>query len=359
MMPATPLGMLFKGAIATSLLPLPLLLITSVVQLAVARPVPVPSLDVPALTRDASLIVVGQVISVQEGERGNYEIREHVRPARRMQASLRVDRALKGETGSELSFMFLLPDQPVGYQGVADAQFGMFFFRSGADGLTFASPYYPFIVATPQDCKAAGNPLERVVAELACVLDSFQATTRERAEAISALGSVKTTQASEALRRAAKEMPNPLNLLAACALLQRDNISALPLVEEHLHYSSSTLITDEGYYRGVNLADALGHIKDKSAIPTLSRLIEFQDAQTRRGTARALRNIGTEEAIPPLAKALYDDDWEVRWLAVMGLAGITGQSRFYPSYDAFKQNEQWYLSHWRAWAQKRGRARTQ
>src|SRR2546423_4321318 len=87
--------------------------------------IPVPGLDVPALTRDASLIVVGQVISIQEVERGRYEIRGIVMSARRMKAFFRVDRVLKGEAGAELSFGFFLTDQFAGYAGVAADQSGL------------------------------------------------------------------------------------------------------------------------------------------------------------------------------------------------------------------------------------------
>ena len=102
----------------------------------------VPGLDVPALTRDASLIVVGQVISIQEEERGRYEIRGIVMSARRMKAFFRVDRVLKGEAGAELSFSFFLTDQFAGYAGVAADQSGLFFLRPAPEGLVFASPWF-------------------------------------------------------------------------------------------------------------------------------------------------------------------------------------------------------------------------
>jgi HEAT repeat protein len=82
------------------------------------------------------------------------------------------------------------------------------------------------------------------------------------------------------------------------------------------------------------------------------------DEQTRRDAAGALRKIGTEAVIAPLSKALYDEDWEVRWMAVMGLAGVAGPDEddesWYPSHSAFKENEQHYLDHWREWVKKKG-----
>jgi len=183
-------------------------------------------------------------------------------------------------------------------------------------------------------------------------------TIREQVATIWALRSVQTVEASSVLRRAARELPSPLNLLAANVLLSRSDISALPLIEQALQRSPTLVVQDEGYMSEINLGMTLGDIRDAAAIPALTRLIENPGVAVRRGAAQALRNIGTEAAIEPLSKALYDDDWEVRWLAVMGLAGIAGPDEdgansWYPAYDEFRQNEERYLNHWREWVRNR------
>jgi len=310
-------------------------------------------LDVPSLTREAGLIVVGQATSVREEERGNYEIRGQMMPARRMVVELRVDRVMKGEAGATVAFRFFSTDQFVGYKEVVASQFGMFFLRPASESILLASPYYPSIVAAQEVCATEGDDLARVTAELACVLHSTAMTIRGRAEAISALATVKTAKADSALKRAAQELPEPLSLLAASVMLSRNDISMLPLLEETLQHSSKLVVQDVGYSTQWNAALALEGIKDKAAIPALARLLESQEVETRRGAAQALRHIGTEAALEPLSKALYDGDWEVRWKAVMGLAGIVGADSWYPAYDSFKQDEQRYLNHWREWAQQR------
>jgi len=101
----------------------------------------------------------------------------------------------------------------------------------------------------------------------------------------------------------------------------------------------------------VFLHRALEELKDPAAIDALARLLNSSDAEVRRSAARGLRRINTKAIIELMAKALSDDDWEVRWMAVMGLAGVIGAdaegNSWYPSYDAFKKDEQQYLNYWR------------
>jgi hypothetical protein len=302
-------------------------------------------------------VVVGEVTSLSEEERGSFEIRGQLMPARRMAGSLRVVRVLKGKAGANVSFSFFLPDQPVGFASIADGQYGVFFFRTAPEGVVLASPYYPFVVAARQGCEASGDGLAGVVAELGCVLGSPVTKTRERAEAIDALRSVKTAEATSVLERAARGLPSPLNLLAAAVLLERNDISVLPLVEEAIQQTSFFMVEGEGFSAELHMGAALREIKDPAAIPALTRLLEATDVETRRGAARALGNTGAESAIEPLSKALYDSDWEVRWVAVIGLAKISGPDEdgnsWYPAYDEFKRNEQRYLDHRRVWAKSR------
>ena len=321
---------------------------------ALATIAPVPALDVSRLTSEASIIAVGAVTSIREEECGNFEIRGQLIPACRMTASFRAARVLKGEAAVELSFRFFSPDQPVGFASLTAEQFGMFFFRSSSEGVVLVSPYHPFIVAARQGCRANSNGLTGVVTELECVLQSPVTSTRERAEAIGGLTSVKTADANSVLTRASRVLPAPLNILAAFVLLSRNDISVLPLIEQALQHTPVLVIEDVGYRLETNLCVALGYIKDPAAIPALTRLSEVADVKTRRGAVSGLRNVGTEATVEPLSKALYDSDWEVRWVAVMGLAGIIDEGgSWYPAYDEFRRNEQHYLNHWRERVRRR------
>ena len=278
-----------------------------------------------------------------------------------MSATLRVDRALKGDARPEVIFNYLSPDEAIGYTGIANDEFGMFFLRADAEGLSPVSPYYPSIVANRDECVTEGSDLARVIAELGCVIQSSNANPRQRFDAINALASARTAEATAILQKAAREQISPLNHVAASLLLARNDASALPIVEDAWMRSSALVFISDGIHVEGNLSHNLGGISDPSTIPSLTRLLASEDVNVRRGVVQALRNIKTKTAIEPLARALDDSDLEVRCVAVMGLAAIAGPDKdgnsWYPAYDTFKQNEQVYLDHWREWVEQKKRNR--
>jgi len=161
---------------------------------------------------------------------------------------------------------------------------------------------------------------------------------------------VLAPSATEVLRRAVRELRPPLNLLAAIHLVQRNNISALPLVEEGVRTSPMLEVSDRGHaIFEYHWGGALGGIKDPAAIPALARMLTVDDSEIRQGAVAGLRNTGSKAALEPLSQALYDSDIWVRWNAVMASAEITHQKEWYPVYDQFKENEQLYLDYWKAW----------
>jgi len=305
-----------------------------------------------ALMRDSNLIVVGEVTDVWEDGQENYQFNGISESGRLMRARLRIYRALKGDAVGELSFAFLrsnLADS--GLVGVDEGEFGMFFFRDSDDGPIFTSHFYPKIIAGQKECVTVGEPVDRVVGELACVIQSPTSSVFDRLSSLQALATVQAPSATEVLQRATRELHPPFDLLAAIYLVQRNDISALPLVEEGAQTSPKLEVWDKGhsifeYHWGW----ALGGIKDPAATPTLARLLTVADSEIRQGAVEGLRNTGSEAALMPLSQALYDSNIWVRWKAVMGLAAITHQKEWYPFYDAFKDNEQLYLDHWKAWA---------
>ena len=270
---------------------------------------------------------------------------------RLMQARLRLLRVLKGNAVDELMFTFLRSNfGDSGFVGVNKGEFGLFFFRESNDGLIFASHEYPKIIAGQEPCVTTGEPLDRVVGELACVIESPTSAVFDRISALGALATAPATSATEVLQRAAHELPAPLNLLAAIDLVARNDISALPLIEEGARTSPMLDISDKGSTMQYHWGRALEGIKNAAAIPALARMLMVDDSEIRQGAVEGLRNTESEAALEPLSKALNDSNSWVRWKAVMALATITHQKEWYPVYDQFKENEQLYLDYWKAWA---------
>lgn len=314
--------------------------------------IPIPALDLPALTREANLIVVGEATGVLEAGRETIDVHGQLIPARRMVATLRVDRAVKGQPNAMfISVGFLIPDQFLGYRGIAPNQHGMFFLRATRQpSYVVLDPYYPFIVASRDAPTAKGDDLDRVIGEVAQVLVTPGVSRDEREQVIDVLARVETATATAALQRAARDLDPSLGLRAAAALLRRGDLSTFDKVVDVLLHPPQHMETD--LLRRLAFAIQDG-VKDPSAIPALTRLLRARDIQTRRGAAAALRHTEVEAAIEPLSMALQDSDREVRYHAVFGLAVITGQYEWAPSADVFERDEQRYLTHWREWVKTR------
>jgi len=311
----------------------------------------IPALILEDLTRDADLIVVGEAMAVWEEERTTLDINGQRISASRMVAQLRVSRVIKGQFDhSSLSYKFFLPESGPKYKEVVTRQFGLFFLRAEQQrGYIVLHPYYPFVVASPDAPEVKGSYFDRVVAQVAHVLTSPGTTINQRRQAIDVLGEVKTGAATTALRKAADESDITLRMEAIAFLLRRNDISALSTAEGIL--LSSVQNVDD--YVLKNLAFALEGISDPQAIPSLARLLEADDVQTRRSAAAGLRHTSVEDAIKPLSRALEDSDREVRYNAVLGLAEITKQGEWGPSIPKYIEDEQRYLTHWREWVKNR------
>jgi len=301
--------------------------------------------DLPKLTREADLIVIGRAASVQEVE---------VPKGRRWSVVITVNRAVKGKSDGILTVILDDPESACYTRVPEVGQLGMCFLRRADQEYRFISIDSPFIVASDRECVVTGDDVTRVTAELSCVIGSPGATAREVLDALEALSSIKTTAGTESLRRATKTLDHPLDVVAALCLLNRNDISGLPIVERELQNSPRLEIKDATIHSEFAIANSLMGIHDQGAIPALTRLMSSPDAETRRGAANALRNTESVDAVEPLVKALYDPDFDVRWMAVMGLAGIAGpdsdKKSWYPARDEFQRNEDLYLEHWRDWA---------
>lgn len=94
------------------------------------------------------------------------------------------------------------------------------------------------------------------------------------------------------------------------------------------------------------MSSALASVKDEKAIPTLSDILKSPDVRARRAAASALRNTQSERALHALAAALHDSDFQVRYWAAIGLAEITGESKWRPLETDFRSNEAKYVEHW-------------
>ena len=217
---------------------------------------------------------------------------------------------------------------------------------------------------------AVGKP-ENIYEAAVQVLQSKASSEGDRAQAILKLGEIRSEAATDLLRHAARDEPEPINIVAAAELLGRDDLVGLPLIAEYLvhssqvktAYSSTTksplgVASISGFNFQLNLASYLRSVKDPAALPILIRLMSSDNAEIRLGTVQGIRNMNSPEMIDPLVKGLDDPDPKVRQSCMWGLGLFLGRDqRKYgwhpPHYDSPQDEQQIYLDSFKTWAKQR------
>jgi hypothetical protein len=314
--------------------------------------IPTPLLNLSMLTKESSLIVIGKMVSTKDLGEGVLVLRGQSIPVQKKVGKIQISRILKGQSSEPtITLEFVQTIVWYGIQDVREGQVGMFFLKSnGSNGFIFTSYYYPFVVAAmaaPRD--GGGSDYDRVLAEVMNVLALPQTTWIDKVNVIDILELIETPAASASLRLAAKSGDKRVKLRAVAALLRRNDISELGFAENMISHpppGSNQESID-------NLVSALRGVKDPKAIPTLGRFLVSRNVELRRSSAFALRRIGSDAVVNPLMKALYDNDRDVRYHAVMGLAEITKQYPWAPAREKYDSDERRYLTYWRDWAASR------
>jgi len=318
----------------------------------VANCSPVPALNLAELIGRADLIVTGSLVSVKQLGLIKAEVAGRSRQVHLMTGTVRIAEVLKGNPrGQDVTLRWIVPEESDGYASIPEGIYRLIFLRSGTESsYEVASVHYPTLVAVPETQSEGTTVTDRVINQLAAVVRSTTTRPEDRVEAINALSTIESATVVSILKRALREQDASVQLAAAAILLERNDISALPLVEAKLVSPVANL---PPYLRHNLLFGISEGVKDEKAIPMLSQLMQLSDVEARRSAASALRHTQSREAIVPLLSALSDRDFEVRYYAAIGLAETTGQSDWRPLMEDFKANEQKYLIHWKNLANPR------
>lgn len=307
-----------------------------------------PVLDFDALIAQSSLIVTGEVVSLQPGPQEEFTQGDARLHGRRILGSIHLETLLKGDTTSgELQFSYILPDEFNGWRSVGLHQFGIFFLKQDIDGhLQFTNPYSPFVDAARGISPSGEDDVSRVLSVLYGTASAPAATDEERVSAIRTLSVSNAPAAATDLNNLLESgIPAAPKVEAAAELLRRNDLSGLDLAVNALLSRPSDVPT------GV-LQDAIAaitlNVTNAKAVPDLIKLLQSDDVQVRRAAASGLMRIASADALKPLLSVLSDPDFEVRYYAVVTLAEITGQQRQWrPSMEQFRADENKYIQHWK------------
>lgn len=292
-------------------------------------------LNFEGLTNNADLIVTGRVNSISN--------------AGRPTATLDIDKVVKGVVeGRTVDFEFL-PNRP-SFVRIQPKVFGMFFLKlnQAGGGYRVLDPTYPAVIAPANAVLSKEGGLERTVNVVGQVLLTDRAA-EDRRLAVRVLSSALTDRATVLLRQGIKDRDSVVRMQSISALLNRNDIETLAIAERTLLNPPANT---EPYLLD-NMSAALEGIKDPRAIPALQRLLQSSNSRTRHGAVTALRQMRVMEAVEGLVIALGDNNRDVRYEGVIGLAEFTGQGDWMPDTESFASNEQKYLDHWKEWARTR------
>lgn len=314
-----------------------------------ARIVTAPNVE--HLIANSDLVAVGKVIDVKDAGDGQYVSAGQTLYGRWQVATLSLRRILKG-TFSEATVRFKTFIERSGlYDFPSPGEIHIFFMRRELPGeYVPTEPDNPYLIASVDSPPMTGSLESRVVGEIAFVLKSSKSTPVERRQAVDTLAMIRTKRATAALAFAAiDDTIEDIRLVALAALLRRNEITLLDRAEEILR----SVPPGEQPYPVAGLAVALQSIKDPKAIPVLAALASAPNEHVRENSVAALSQIGTQDAVEPLLKALNDKNQEVRFYAASGLAQVTGQTDWWVGPETYKAKEEYYLTHWREWAKSR------
>jgi hypothetical protein len=330
-------------------------LLLFMVLVSVCRAVGVKNLRIEDLVKTSDVIAIADVVEVRAvGPAAPIAFRGQQIPAEAYIAELATRVSIKGSIPNRMSVKYELPTSFIGYQGLRRGT-RMVFLRKDGAGYTLADPYYPDFPATASESAPAfgsGDYAAMVVDAMLAVVASSSATAAEKSEILrvdyvipsskAAIGAFKSALAT------AKEPELEQRLQGE--LIRLGDIGELPSVA---HTLLNSLATDN---QRVWLLYVIGNdLTNPRAIPALQPLLRSTDNSIREAAAQALWHIADSAAVPSLAKALEDPDEQVRFYAVRGCADIAGQVGWGgPSESEFHEHQQKYLTHWEDWVKSSG-----
>jgi|SRR6185312_2142382 hypothetical protein len=99
-----------------------------------------------------------------------------------------------------------------------------------------------------------------------------------------------------------------------------------------------------------SIGSQLGHVDDLQSLETIQKLSNSRFLSIRFGAMDALRRMKSYESIPTLLTRLDDSSKDIRYVAVITLAEITGKSGDYaPTMNLFDNKPNYYVNLWRTW----------
>ncbi|MFY9909810.1 MAG: HEAT repeat domain-containing protein [Candidatus Sulfotelmatobacter sp.] len=327
-------------------------LLIACIGLTLCTAIGIENLSIDRLVSASDLIAIADVLDVSDvGPAPPLVFRGQKLSAEAYNVELTVTDIIKGSATGRVLVKYALPASFVGYQGLHRGV-RLVFLRKGDTGYTVADPYYPDLPAVgmaPESYSKLepGDYARSVVREMLAVIASDSATPAQKSEILRvAYALPSNAEAISAFKSGVAAARDPeLEQRLQGELIRLEDISELPKVA---HTLVGDLATEN---QRVWLLYVVGNdLKSPLAIPALEPLLRSNDNSNREAGAEALWHIADPSALPSIAKALQDPDEQVRFYAVRACADIANEPDWGgPGEAEFHQHEQKYLTHWEDW----------
>lgn len=310
---------------------------------------PVPSLDVTRLVTSADLVVTGELVARSPGGSRMVMVGNRGVSVNMVAATVSIQSVLKGDAGRPGEVRIRFPestDREVSFSFVPFRQPRIFFLKRTSDDFEPVDLHNISVVGSPHS-RRGREPLQSVIDAISGVLLDRGSSARNRIDALIALRTVPTAAARAGLRLGLRDRDRTVRLEAVPLALLAGVVEALPSAEAALLSPPSNV--SETYLRNVRAGLALG-MTSEEAIPSLTRLSATSSAENRIAALAALGQTRSAKAMSPFVRALNDPVLDVQYLAVVGLARITGQEDRLISRTKFDQSPAAQTEYWIQWA---------
>jgi len=323
------------------------------------------AVDLPGLLAASDLIVAGRAGTTVWADSTTTDVESF---------AITVDRVLKGSGDAKISVQLDVSDP--GSAAVGEGRYGLFFLRLPAAGQPYvaADPAHPMLAASAgwaeRPVAAVADPAGAVAEALVGALvdpallpagpavaadaagrDSYDRYAYE--EIVEALRGLTAETIEAPLLNVLASGPTGARFWAANCLLSVSGEADVDDIQPHVLAALVPLLLDPDPRLAFTVS-MLGHamrvnLRSPRDVAALTTLLRSHDVVMRRTAASALSDIPTREAISALGHiALSDDDRDVRYFAVLGLAVGTGAGNAIAK-RLYEQDEPAMTAFWRGW----------
>jgi hypothetical protein len=308
-----------------------------------------PHLRIPELVRQSDVVVVADVSDIKAVGLDSIIFNGVALPGQRYRVESATLYRLVGSCPDQFTVEFVLPYSSNGYQYVKRGTRMLFLKKSGR-AYTPTNPYYPDLPAlrsVPIEMEGKDGA-DLVIAELAAVVASADASDAEKLEVLVRSYAIPDDNKLflDHLVVAVRNTADPdLRSRLQSMLLSRNDVSELQDVCDALLAGALPAHQKQLLLDGVRR-----QLSNEKAVPGLVRLLQSHDPEVKVATAQGLWHTASTSSIPVLTKALDDENAEVRYYAIRGLADATGQPQWGPGPAEYEAHRDKYRQHWLEWA---------